>query len=129
MLKNLYTKITGDPNEKEIKRLTPQVEKINRMEPELGKLSDAELRAKTDRFKAQIAEATEDARARLTEAREQLDTAADADDRRMLEEHLKQAQKDLVAAERGALDAILPERSAAFAKQASARLACAILTC
>jgi preprotein translocase subunit SecA len=52
MLKNFYTKLTGDPNEKEIQRLLPLVEQINAFEPELQKLSDAELRAKTDAFRA-----------------------------------------------------------------------------
>ena len=43
-----------DSNEKELKRLQPLVGAINSLEPEFGKLSDAELRAKTDAFKAQL---------------------------------------------------------------------------
>ena len=43
-----------DSNEKELKRLQPIVEQINRLEPEFEKLSDAELRAKTDEFKARL---------------------------------------------------------------------------
>jgi len=41
-----------DSNEKELKRLQPLVDKINSLEPDFEKLSDAELRAKTDEFKA-----------------------------------------------------------------------------
>ena len=43
-------------SEKEVKRVQPIVAKINSLEPEMEKLSDAELRAKTDYFKAQLAE-------------------------------------------------------------------------
>ena len=37
-----------DSNEKELKRLQPTVDKINRLEPEFEKLSDTELHARTD---------------------------------------------------------------------------------
>jgi len=45
-----------DSNEKELKRLQPLVDHINSLEPEFEKLTDAELRAKTDEFKAQLAD-------------------------------------------------------------------------
>ena len=44
----------GDSNEKELKRLWPIVDRINGLEPEFEKLGDAELRAKTDEFKARL---------------------------------------------------------------------------
>ena len=43
-----------DSNEKELKRLQPIVDQINQLEPEFEKLTDAELRAKTDEFKARL---------------------------------------------------------------------------
>jgi preprotein translocase subunit SecA len=43
-----------DSNEKELKRLEPIVDQINSLEPDFQKLSDAELRAKTDEFKARL---------------------------------------------------------------------------
>ena len=43
-------------SENEVKRVQPIVNKINSLEPEMEKLSDAELRAKTDYFKAQLAD-------------------------------------------------------------------------
>ncbi|MFO7997272.1 MAG: preprotein translocase subunit SecA, partial [Dehalococcoidia bacterium] len=45
-----------DSNERELKRLQPLVDEINRLEPEYEQLSDAELRAKTDEFKARLAD-------------------------------------------------------------------------
>ena len=43
-----------DSNEKELKRLQPIVDKINGLEPDLQKLSDAQLGAKTGEFKARL---------------------------------------------------------------------------
>jgi len=45
-----------DPNEREIKRLMPRVGAINALEPEMQKLSDEQLRAKTDEFRARLAQ-------------------------------------------------------------------------
>ena len=42
-------------SEKEVKRLKPIVEKINNFEPEIQKLTDEELKAKTAEFKEQLA--------------------------------------------------------------------------
>ena len=43
-----------DSNEKELKRLQPLVDEINALEPEFVRLSDDELRAKTDEFKTRL---------------------------------------------------------------------------
>jgi len=47
-------KIFGDPNEKELKRLQPIVEKINSYEPDILKLNDGELKNKTLEFKERL---------------------------------------------------------------------------
>ena len=44
----------ADSNEKELRRLQPIVDRINELEPDFDKLSDGELRAKTDEFKARL---------------------------------------------------------------------------
>ncbi|MEK6732333.1 MAG: preprotein translocase subunit SecA, partial [Candidatus Omnitrophota bacterium] len=51
----VLSKIIGTQNEREIKRLKPLVEKINSFEPEVQKLSDAQLRLKTDEFRKRLA--------------------------------------------------------------------------
>jgi preprotein translocase subunit SecA len=43
-----------DSNEREVKRLEPLVDDINTLEPDFERLSDAELKAKTDEFKARL---------------------------------------------------------------------------
>ena len=48
-------KLLGNTSEGRLKKLRPYVAKINSLEPEMQKLSDAELRALTDQFKARLA--------------------------------------------------------------------------
>ena len=50
------SKIVGTHSEREVKRVIPIVNKIESMEPEMEKLSDEELRGKTDEFKKRLAE-------------------------------------------------------------------------
>ncbi|MEE9568600.1 MAG: preprotein translocase subunit SecA, partial [Candidatus Binatia bacterium] len=56
MFTNLIKKIVGTKNERELKRIRPLVERINALEPQCEKLTDAELRAKTDEFKKRLAD-------------------------------------------------------------------------
>ena len=49
-------KVFGSYSDKEIKKIMPIVAKINSLEPEMEGLSDDELRAKTDEFKARLAD-------------------------------------------------------------------------
>src|SRR5438874_280432 len=56
MLKGLYQKVTGDPNERLITRLRPIVAEINELAPEYEALSDDALRAKTGEFKQRLAD-------------------------------------------------------------------------
>ena len=75
------TKIFGTANERVIKRMMPLVAAINALEPQIQKLSDDELRAKTEEFRGRI--------------KTRLEGITDAD--------------AIKAAERAALDEILPE--------------------
>ena len=56
MINTLLGKIFGTKNEREIKRLRPRVAAINALEPEMKKLSDDQLRAKTAEFRARVQE-------------------------------------------------------------------------
>ena len=51
----LLKAIFGTKNDREVKRMKKTVEKINALEPEYEKLSDEELRGKTDEFKKRLA--------------------------------------------------------------------------
>ena len=52
---NFLVKLMGDPHEKKIKQIMPIIEHINKLEEEYSKLSDEELRAKTQEFKEILA--------------------------------------------------------------------------
>ncbi len=56
MIHRAIAKVFGTKNERELKRLTPNVASINALEPEIQKLSDDELRAKTDEFRRRVSE-------------------------------------------------------------------------
>ncbi len=56
MLSTILHKIVGTKNERELKRMQPLVDRINSLEPETAKLTDAGLRAKTDEFKNRLAD-------------------------------------------------------------------------
>src|SRR3984957_17442093 len=65
LINTLLGKVFGTKNERVVKALMPQVAAINALEPQTQKLTDAELRAKTDEFRQRIQERL----ARFTDAR------------------------------------------------------------
>ncbi len=98
----ILTKIFGTANERLLKRLRPIVIEISAMEPDVKKLSDEELKAKTVEFRARIAA--------------RLDGITDADEKK--------------AAEKQILDEILPGRLSLWcARRAGARCRCGTSTC
>ena len=115
----LIKKIVGTKNEREIKRIRPVVEEIAALEPEFQKLSDAELRAKTDEFKAKIKEATDALRTALDEAQARA-LAAPAEEREEIKTEVENLEKELRQATADVLNEILPEAFAAT-REASRR--------
>ena len=93
MINTLLGKVFGTKNERELKRLMPQVEAISALEPQMQELSDEQLRAKTDEFRQRIQQ-------RLASLRDEPD--ADPD-------RLKQLEDERTKAINGALDEILVE--------------------
>ncbi len=60
MLQKFVKLFGGDPNRREIEKLSQLVEVINAYEPEMEALSDDALRARTEAFRAKLREATRD---------------------------------------------------------------------
>jgi len=56
LINQLLGKVFGTKNERVVKALMPKVLAINALEPQTQKLTDAELRAKTDEFRQRIQE-------------------------------------------------------------------------
>ena len=50
-----FTKLFGSYSDRELKRIYPIADKIEKLEPSMQKLSDSELRAKTEEFKDRLA--------------------------------------------------------------------------
>ncbi len=121
-----------DSNEQELKRLQPDVNRINELEPEFEQLSDAELRAKTDEFKARLAKATAEIKQRLIESHQELDEAkqrlAKAQQEfereeenaqcKRLQNRVEQLDKECRQVEDEVLDELLPEAFAAVREAA-----------
>src|SRR5215212_4897685 len=84
MLKNFVKIFGGDPNKKTIEQFRAVAEEINSLESRMEALSDEELRAKTDEFRARIVEAVGNVEG--LEEREQFKAQQDA-----LEEILPEA--------------------------------------
>src|SRR3984885_6877298 len=56
MLGAVARKLFGSSNDRRVRKFQPKVDAINALEPEIVKLTDEQLRARTDEFKKQIAE-------------------------------------------------------------------------
>ena len=67
MINSLLRKVVGSKNDREVKRMSRLVERINVLEPELESLDDAALRARTEEFRGRL-EAGENLDGLLSEA-------------------------------------------------------------
>ncbi len=113
MLKNLFYKITGDPNDKEIKALQPLVTDINELEASFKNLSDEELKAKTQEFRARFHEQVDEPRQEFVELRQRWLDEAEEKERKSLELKVTDQRKKLLDLEQATLDELLPEAFAA----------------
>ncbi len=84
MINAVISKVFGTANDRAVKKLLPIVTQVNALEPEISALTDEQLQAKTAEFKARVAKAIEG-----------IDP--------------KESPEDLAAAEKAALDALMPE--------------------
>ncbi|HET8625031.1 MAG TPA: preprotein translocase subunit SecA [Gemmatimonadales bacterium] len=109
MIKRLMTAVLGTRFDRERKRLQPVVEQIKHHEEQLGGLSEAELKAQTERFRARIAERTGAIREELESVRAAKHACADPVEREALETRFGDLEirwkRELAAA----LDDLLPE--------------------
>ncbi|GIV68414.1 preprotein translocase subunit SecA [Caldilinea sp.] len=120
MFKKLYYTITGDPNEKALKKYRPIVERINGLEKEFERKSAEELRAMTQRFKERIAEATAEIREALAEAEQEYLAVLGTENQKFARVEVERLKKELRKEEEKILWEILPEAFAAV-REASKR--------
>ena len=102
MVGSILRKIFGSKAQRDIKRLEPIAELVNSLEPTISKLSDEELRAKTDEFRRRVSEKAKEYEEGLKRAEEKLKEAISP------EERLK-AREELKAIRNMTLEDVLPE--------------------
>ena len=56
---SLFSRVFGDPNQREVDKLKPILTQIGALEPSIQSLSDEELAAKTVGFRARLAQGEE----------------------------------------------------------------------
>ena len=104
LINQLLGKVFGTKNERVVKALTPKVQAINALEPQIQKLTDDELRAKTDEFRQRIQERL----SRVTRAPQAEAAEGGVDDEPDLDEQ-KQFEKQEYEAIQEVLEEILVE--------------------
>jgi preprotein translocase SecA subunit len=112
-------KVFGSSNDRELKRLRPLVQKVGELEEAVTGLSNDELRAKTDVFRAAIRERTESERAELERLRASLLEPQEGGTEEV-REAIKEQEDALYKAEQDVLESILPEAFACV-REASRR--------
>jgi preprotein translocase subunit SecA len=109
MLKNLLTKVFGDRHEREARKLLPLVDDINEIAEDLQGLSDDELKAQTEKFRATIRERTAEYEAEIEDLRQEKRATEDAVERERLNVQLREVEDALKAELQRTLDDLLPE--------------------
>lgn len=105
----ILSKFFPSKHEKDVKAVAPVVDEINRYYEEYNKLSDDELRAKTQELKDRIKEEVKDTEARIQELRDKLKTDLGHEERYAAYDELDQLNKDYYETISATLDEILPE--------------------
>jgi preprotein translocase SecA subunit len=116
---SVIKKIVGSKNDREIKRIRPDVEQINSLEPRYQQFTDAELRAKTDEFRQRLQERTVQLRSAVETVQAEA-ASADSERREELKTQIDEQNKELRGMEAEVLEEILPEAFAAV-REASRR--------
>ncbi|KAB2881392.1 preprotein translocase subunit SecA [bacterium] len=121
MISAVLRAVLGNKHERDVKKISPIVEEINRYDALYDALSTEQLAEKTGEFKDRIKELTKDEAAAVQEIKEKIYSSSDHNLAKALVDELKSAEKRLFDMQQAALDDILPE---AFAnvKQACKRL-------
>ncbi|HLW55103.1 MAG TPA: preprotein translocase subunit SecA [Candidatus Angelobacter sp.] len=117
MIGKLAAKVFGTQNERDLKRIRPLVGEINALEPQMQALSDEQLRAKTDDFRARVKERMHQAEAEIARLTEEMQNAPAQE----LRGEMEAVTKRRLEARNEALEEILPE-AFAVAREAGKRV-------
>jgi preprotein translocase subunit SecA len=109
LINQLLGKVFGTKNERVVKALMPKVRAINELEPQIQKLSDDELRAKTDEFRQRIQERLRRGGRGSADTATGVGTNAGAEEEEDDFDRIKRAEKEQYDVLQEALDEILVE--------------------
>jgi len=98
-------KVFGTQNERDIKRLRPQVDQMNSLEAATKQLTDEQLRAKTEEFRARIKERIQNEESELARLQAEMLTAP----AQQLRDEMEGLTKRRLEIRNAALDELLPE--------------------
>ena len=109
MIDKVFDKVFGTKSERVVKDLRPKVQAINALEPEVSKLSDAELRAKTDEFRQRIQAHMNRFAGSNANPPSGLDESSESDDQENDLDRIKRLEKEQHEELQEILNEILPE--------------------
>ncbi len=116
-----FKKLFGGKHERDVKKLRPTVEVINRYYDEYQKLSDDQLKAKTEEFRSRINDATRETDGKIEQLREQLKTVLEGPEHERMLNEIEDLEEDLDDIIAETLNDLLPE-AFAVVKDACRRL-------
>ncbi len=112
--------LLGNKSDKDIKTITPILNKIKEVYPSISQLSNDDLRAKTIEFKKIIADSIRDEENQIIEFKKQIDQNPDLDidEKEKIYHSIDQLEKDSYTKTQTILDEILPEAFAVMKETA-----------
>ncbi|MBI4408917.1 MAG: preprotein translocase subunit SecA, partial [Gemmatimonadetes bacterium] len=121
MVKPLLKRIFGDRHEREVKKVLPLVDEINRIAEDLESVSEYELQQQTEKLRGIVRERTQELETRLAELRATKRQTEDASERERLTVEIQAVEDELKREVQTVLEDILPEAFATV-KEACRRL-------
>lgn len=106
-LTSILSKLFGNKSVRDIKKIQPWVEKIKEAYPDIEKLSNDELRAKTLELRQYIKDAAKEKRAKIDELQASIENTP-IEDREVIFNHIDKLEKEVLEIYEKALNEILP---------------------
>ena len=106
-LNKLLSSLFGNKAQRDMKEIKPIVEKVLAVEPEIQKLSNDELRAKTDEIKAQLQDLVKDERAHIDELNARI-KQTEIDQRQPIFDEIDKTEKEILDIFEDGLNQVLP---------------------
>ena len=105
---DFLTKLFGNKSQRDLKEITPYVEKIKAVYPSIKELSNDELRAKVDEIKQRIQDYVADERAKVNELRSGIDNK-ELEEREAIWAEVDKIEKQITDKMEVILEEVLPE--------------------